>query len=93
MDRFSFTPDKGFEDASSFPDPGSESAAREQLMRLHNQMKDYVNTMADSVSALEAAIGAAIGDPTKIQDLIDKVNEIEAFLAVSPYVTFLEDEE
>lgn len=22
MDRFSFTPDKGFEDASSFPDPG-----------------------------------------------------------------------
>lgn len=89
MDRFSFTPDKGFEDASSFPDPGSESAAREQLMRLHNQMKDYVNTMADVVSSLEISTG----DPDAVARIEAAIAEIQSFLNVSPYVTFLEDEE
>lgn len=93
MEQFQFSPVNGFEDSASFPDPGSEADAREQLMRLHKQMQIYVNTMAGSVTALEAAIGAAIDDPEKVQELIDKVNEIEAFLEVSPYVTFLEDEE
>lgn len=89
MDRFSFTPDKGFEDASSFPDPGSESAAREQLMRLHNQMKDYVNSMADVVSSLEISTG----DPEAVARIEAAIAEIQSFLNVSPYVTFLEDEE
>jgi hypothetical protein len=89
MDRFSFTPDKGFEDASSFPDPGSESAAREQLMRLHNQMKDYVNSMADVVSSLEISTG----DPDAVARIEAAIAEIQSFLNVSPYVTFLEDEE
>lgn len=89
MDRFSFTPDKGFEDASSFPDPGSESAAREQLMRLHNQMKEYVNSMADVVSSLEISTG----DPEAVARIEAAIAEIQSFLNVSPYVTFLEDEE
>lgn len=89
MDRFSFTPDKGFEDASSFPDPGSESAAREQLMRLHNQMKEYVNSMADVVSSLEISTG----DPDAVARIEAAIAEIQSFLDVSPYVTFLEDEE
>jgi hypothetical protein len=89
MDRFSFKPDKGFEDASSFPDPGSESAAREQLMRLHNQMKDYVNSMADVVSSLEISTG----DPDAVARIEAAIAEIQSFLNVSPYVTFLEDEE
>jgi hypothetical protein len=89
MDRFSFTPDKGFEDASSFPDPGSESAAREQLMRLHNQMKEYVNSMADVVSSLEISTG----DPDAVARIEAAIAEIQSFLNVSPYVTFLEDEE
>ena len=89
MERFSFTPDKGFEDASSFPDPGSESAAREQLMRLHNQMKEYVNSMADVVSSLEISTG----DPEAVARIEAAIAEIQSFLNVSPYVTFLEDEE
>ena len=88
MDRFEFVPEKGFEDAAAFPDPGSEEATRKQLMELHNQMKTYVNSMADTVTTIEGAVG----DPDAIQQIEDAVSQIENFLTVSPYVVYLEEE-
>lgn len=58
-------------------------------MRLHNQMKEYVNSMADVVSSLEISTG----DPDAVARIEAAIAEIQSFLDVSPYVTFLEDEE
>lgn len=43
MEKFQFTPENGFEDATAFPDPGSETETREQIFRLHQQTRDYIN--------------------------------------------------
>ena len=60
MDKFEFTPKKGFEDASAYPDPISESETREQLMRPSKQLAEYINNnVLTSITALAGATGSA----------------------------------
>ena len=46
INKFEFDPVQGFENTVAFPDPTNEAEVREQLMRLHNQLKSYVNQLA-----------------------------------------------
>lgn len=80
MDKFEFTPKKGFEDASAYPDPISESETREQLMRPSRQLADYINSnVLTSITALTGATGDA-ESIKQIQDMLSgfaKLNHVE----------------
>ena len=62
IERFAFTPEEGFLSGTAYPaEPDSEEAAREQLMRPHAQVREYINgtllrALADSTAA--GALGA-----------------------------------
>ena len=80
MDKFEFTPKKGFEDASAYPDPISESETREQLMRPSKQLAEYINNnVVTSITALTGATGNA-ESIKQIQDMLNgfaKLNHVE----------------
>ncbi len=46
MDKFKFTPENGFRDSSSYPNPSNATETREQLQRPLDQIKEYINKMA-----------------------------------------------
>lgn len=75
MDKFEFTPKKGFEDASAYPDPISESETREQLMRPSKQLADYINK--DVFNAI-ASISGASGNPDAINQIQKMLNDYKA---------------
>ena len=72
MDKFEFTPKKGFEDATAYPDPISESETREQLMRPSKQLADYINK--DVFNAI-ASISGASGNPEAISQIQKMLND------------------
>lgn len=80
MDKFEFTPKKGFEDASAYPDPISESETREQLMRPSKQLAEYINSnVVTSITTLAGATGDA-ESIKQIQDMLNgfaKLNHVE----------------
>lgn len=80
MDKFEFTPKKGFEDSSAYPDPISESETREQLMRPSKQLAEYINSnVVTSITALTGATGDA-ESIKQIQDMLNgfaKLNHVE----------------
>lgn len=80
MDKFEFTPKKGFEDASAYPDPISESETREQLMRPSKQLAEYINNnVVTSITALTGATGNA-ESIKQIQDMLRnfaKLNHVD----------------
>lgn len=43
MEKFEFTPVKGLEDGSAYPNPSNETETREQLMRPHFQLQNFLN--------------------------------------------------
>lgn len=75
MDKFEFTPKKGFEDASAYPDPISESETREQLMRPSKQLAEYINK--DVFNAIVSISGAS-GNPTAINQIQKMLNDYKA---------------
>lgn len=72
MDKFEFTPKKGFEDASAYPDPISESETREQLMRPSKQLAEYINK--DVFNAIVSISGAS-GNPDAISQIQNMLND------------------
>lgn len=89
MEQFQFSPINGFEDSASFPDPGSEADAREQLMRLHKQMQAYVNEM----STLVTTIAAGQQVPGALDDLVARLDSVADLLEISDKVVFMGDDE
>lgn len=89
MEQFQFNPVNGFEDSASFPDPGSEADAREQLMRLHKQMQAYVNEM----STLVTTIAAGQQVPGALDDLVARLDSVADLLEISDKVVFMGDDE
>lgn len=75
MDKFEFTPKKGFEDASAYPDPISESETREQLMRPSKQLAEYINT---NVLNAIVSISGASGNPDAINQIQKMLNDYKA---------------
>lgn len=72
MDKFEFTPKKGFEDASAYPDPISESETREQLMRPSKQLAEYINK--DVFNAI-VSISGATGNQSAINQIQQMLND------------------
>lgn len=72
MDKFEFTPKKGFEDASAYPDPISESETREQLMRPSKQLAEYINK--DVFNAI-VSISGATGNQHAINQIQQMLND------------------
>lgn len=72
MDKFEFTPKKGFEDASAYPDPISESETREQLMRPSKQLAEYINK--DVFNAI-VSISGATGNQYAINQIQQMLND------------------
>ena len=72
MDKFSFNPTRGFEDAASFPDPTTEAETRKQLMTPSNQLADYLNQVV--VPAVVAITGAT-GDEEAINEIINALTD------------------
>ena len=93
MDKFEFTPKKGFEDASAYPDPISESETREQLMRPSKQLAEYINSnVVTSITALTGATGDA-ESIKQIQDMLNgfaKLNHVE--ISKTDYDAFSDSE-
>lgn len=55
-----FSPATGFEDATTYPDPASEAAARAQLQDIPNQLKTFVNsTLIAELASTAAGKGAS----------------------------------
>lgn len=72
MDKFAFSPSRGFEDAASFPDPTTEAQTRKQLMTPSNQLADYLNNVV--VPAVVAITGAT-GDEDAINQIINALTD------------------
>nr|MDD4566153.1 hypothetical protein [Eubacteriales bacterium] len=75
-----FTPETGYKDAVTFPDPATEADAREQIQELHDQTKAYVATLIAELLSVANGKGASqIG----VEDSEEKftVANVEAVLA------------
>lgn len=82
IETFAFDPVAGFKDATSFPDPVNETAARAQLQLLLDQIKMYVNEEIKDVlnSVTDGSSGGdnvsmtpivAIGAQNTVQSVIE----------------------
>lgn len=71
MDTLVFTPSTGYLDTTAFPDPESETETRSQLQELHDQTKEYINTVI--VPTMEILLGAS-GDASALTELIAQIN-------------------
>lgn len=94
MDSFTFTPTEGFNDASIYTNPGSETETRRQLFTPHEQTRDYINNnVVPVVSELQTdveALKAATGDPEAIQEIMDAVAQIQSFLNIANAAAYVE---
>lgn len=52
IETFRFSPENGYVDTISFPEPASEEATREQLQRLHGQTRDKLNEVISEFNSL-----------------------------------------
>lgn len=50
INKFEFNPVNGLLNASEFPNPQGEEKTREQLQRLHEQTKDFINALVDTIN-------------------------------------------
>lgn len=102
MDNFIFNPVDGFANTTSYPDPASGGAARDQLQSLHSQTRDFINeqlvtainaintsitSLQGAISTINTALGTATSD---ISDLKAHVTTLEGnLLQLSTDVTNL----
>lgn len=94
MDSFSYTPATVFKDSAVFTDPGSETEAREQLSRPHEQARDYINAnLVPAVNDLQTrvlALEGAVGDPAAIQEILDAIAQIQSLLTATETIAYVE---
>ena len=50
LNEFNFDPETGFKDASAFPDPSNETETRNQLMILHEQTRNFINSLINTLN-------------------------------------------
>lgn len=72
--KLAFDPEDGLANTTSFPDPANEAETREQLMRLHLQTQDYLNT--DLYKVLQT-LAAATGDEQAIQTILTQIENLQ----------------
>lgn len=67
-----FTPEIGYNDAVTFPDPATEAAARAQIQELHDQTKDYM------VALIAELLSTAVGKGASTIGLQDSAGRFTA---------------
>lgn len=72
--KLAFDPEDGLANTTSFPDPANEAETREQLMRLHLQIQEYLNT--DLYKVLQT-LAAATGDEQAIQTILTQIENVQ----------------
>ena len=81
MQKLSFIPEDGIRNSVAFPDPSSENETREQMQRLHDQTKVFINNFIDLMGASGAnEIGnIAIGDipAGKLKDQLQAIYNLK----------------
>lgn len=85
MDQFAYNPEQGFLDTGVYTDPTSGTEARTQLFSLHQQTRDFINTMVSAMNTMQLEIDlipAVQGDPDAMQDILDALA-----LATPSYIT------
>lgn len=71
MDKLTFSPENGFMDSGSYPDPATETDVRTQLFSLHQQTRDYIN---DKLLPQIDNLAAASGDPATVESMTAKID-------------------
>ena len=58
INKLNFDPIEGIQNTASFPNPSTEDETREQLQRLHNQTRDFINDLVNQLNeiGIETAI-------------------------------------
>ena len=73
MDEFAFNPETGFNDSSTYPDPSTEAETRAQLMKPHEQTRDFINnTLIPGLTGTSGASNIKTIDGTSVQAQLDK---------------------
>ena len=88
MDNFKYTPEEGFLDEGSYPNPSSGTQSRTQLMSLHAQVRDFINNtiVAGINSLIETVSGkqdALTFDNAPIADSANPVKSGGVYTALS----------
>lgn len=70
IDKLKFNPPRGFNDHDAFPNPIDEEMTREQLQRLHDQTRDYINQVVNLLAEkganfIKTESGISIGEAVK----------------------------
>ena len=78
---FTFTPEEGFLDTEAYPDPSTETQVRTQLMSLHNQIKEYLNT---TVKTALISIAGSQGDPAAIAYIENELENLDDMVGTLP---------
>jgi len=81
INEFSFTPEQGFLDAQAYPDPSTEAQVRQQLMSLHTQEKEYLNT---EVKTAITAIAAEQDDTVAIAAIMAALADLDDLVGTLP---------
>ena len=71
IDKFKFNPVRGFADVSAFPNPKDEEQTREQMQRMHNQTRDYINDFITLLQSNNAAASIGVKQGMSLQSFLD----------------------
>lgn len=91
MAEFQFTPEDGFKNATSFPDPSTKEEARAQVQSLLDQLKDALNTL-DLDKATKAEVAAIVLGQITDGSLLDVKLSNEAGEIKERVSTHIEDD-
>lgn len=72
IDKLKFNPLRGYVDSNAFPNPKDEDAIREQIQRLHNQTRDYINQLVDLIQSDKGASLIGAPDGLSIEEFVQK---------------------
>ena len=87
MENFKFTPENGFRDGTTYPNPTSEANTRDMFQRPLDQLRDYINFLVNTLTSKNGlnVIGTPTGNLGKVIEEIknnDNFTEEDANLLI-----------
>lgn len=74
MNKMQFNPATGFKDGSAYPNPNNATQTREQLQSLHDQTKNFINNMVDTLNGEDGYKEIGTPDGTLDQVMVQSSN-------------------
>ena len=75
IEKFKFNPPLGFQSEAAFPNPLDEEQTREQLQRLHNQTRDYINQLGAQLNGQSGASSIGTTDGKSVQEVLKTISK------------------